>query len=384
MRNVLLLGASGSIGSQTLDIIFANPDRFTLKGISIGHQVNKLSLIIAKFPSISYVCLQEEKDYLEQKKLYPNIKFYFGDEGLISIIKECKSEMVVNALVGFAGLFPSIEALKNNKILCLANKESLVVGGQFVFDELSKGNGKLYPIDSEHVAIAKLLSCASEEEVKNIWITGSGGPFRNKRRDELTNVTPKEALNHPTWHMGAKISIDSATMMNKGFEVIEAKWLYDFPLSNIKVILHDESKVHSLLELKDGSFIADVSNPDMHGPIEYALFESHVEFKPTHVAKIEDLPSCHFHKFDPSRYIAVGICLDAYKRGGTATAILNGANEEVVYSFLDNKISFLEIEEVVSLALSSIKIVDNPSLDDVKTADKLSREFVKDYVRSKR
>ncbi len=384
MRNILLLGASGSIGSQTLDIILNNPDRFTLKGISIGHQVNKLPLIVDKFPSLSYVCLQEEKDYLKQKELYPKIKFYFGDEGLLLIIKECLCDMVVNALVGFAGLFPSIVALKENKILCLANKESLVVGGKFVFDELLKGNGKLYPIDSEHVAIAKLLSCVKKEDVKNIWITASGGPFRNKSREELTNVTPSEALNHPTWHMGAKISIDSATMMNKGFEVIEAKWLYDFSLSNIKVILHDESKVHSLLELKDGSFIADVSNPDMHGPIEYALFESDVEFKPTHVAKIEDLPSCHFHKFNPSRFIAVGICLEAFKRGGTATAILNGANEEAVYSFLDNKIGFLEIEDVVSLALSSLKIIDNPSLDEVKLADRLSRQFVKDYVRRRK
>lgn len=384
MKNVLLLGASGSIGTQSLDIIFANPGRFSLKGISIGHQVNKLGPILDKFKSIEYVCLQEEKDYLEAKRAYPCIRFYHGDKGLLELINATPCDMVINALVGFAGLLPSIETLKLNKILCLANKESLVVGGKFVFDLLNKGHGKLYPIDSEHVAIAKLLSCVSPSEVKNIWITGSGGPFRNKKREELKEVTPKEALAHPTWHMGAKISIDSATMMNKGFEIIEAKWLYDYPLDRIKVVLHDESKVHSLIELNDGSFLADVSNPDMHGPIEYALFEGKIQFKPTHVAKMEDIEGCHFHKFDPNRFIAVPICLDAYSKGGSATTVLNASNEEAIYAFLDNNISFLDIEDIVSSCLSSIPFNPNPSIEEVVQIDKETRKFVKELVRSKK
>lgn len=384
MRKVLLLGASGSIGTQSLDIIASNPDKFVLKGISIGHQVNKLGPILEKFNSIEYVCLQEEKDYLEAKIAYPCINFFYGDKGLLELIDSTPSDMVINALVGFAGLLPSIESLKRNKILCLANKESLVVGGRFVFDLLKKGYGKLYPIDSEHVAIAKLLSCVSKENVANIWITGSGGPFRNKNRDELKEVTPSMALAHPTWHMGAKISIDSATMMNKGFEVIEAKWLYDYPLERIKVVLHDESRVHSLLELTDGTFLADVSNPDMHGPIEYALFEGKVKFEPTHVAKMEDIEGCHFHDFDSNRFIAVPICLDAYKRGGSATTVLNASNEEAIYAFLDNKIGFLEIEDIVLSSLKNVPFLENPSIEEVVELDKKSREFVKGYIKRRK
>lgn len=380
MREVLLLGASGSIGTQTLDVLEKDEDLFRLIGFSVGHQVQKIEGILKRFPSVSFVCVQEESDRVALSSRFPEVKWYSGQEGLQQIILDCPAMMVVNALVGFAGLVPSLTALRENRILCLANKESLVVGGELIRGLLAKGKGKIYPIDSEHVAIAKLLSCEKREDVDKILITASGGSFRSKSRQELVNVTPEMALNHPTWKMGAKITIDSATMMNKGFEVLEAKWLFDFPLEKTEILMHDESRVHSLLLLKDGSYSADVSEPDMKGPIEYALKEGNVPFTPVRVRKLSELVPYHFHKFDPHRYPAPGIALGAYKAGGTATAVLNAANEEAVYAFLNGKIAFLEIEAFVKAALEAIPVDPHPSLRQIMAADSYARMFVKKKI----
>lgn len=382
MRKVLLLGASGSIGTQSLDIFRQDRKSFTLVGISVGHKVEKVPGILQDFPSITRVCVQERTDMERLAAEYPSITWYYGDQGLKDIILDGDEDMVENALVGFAGLVPSITSLYADKILCLANKESLVVGGALIRKALEQGHGKLYPIDSEHVAIAKLLSRVKREDVEKILITASGGSFRKLSRAELSNVTPEMALNHPTWSMGAKITIDSATMMNKGFEVIEAKWLFDFPLERTEILMHDESHVHSLLLLKDGSYLADVSAPDMHGPIEYALYEDKVDFELTHVQALKELPYT-FHKFDPARYPAPGIAMAAYRRGGTATAILNAANEEAVYAFLAGKIPFLSIEKEVTRALEKLSVKDNPSLKDLLAADKETRLFVDRHIERK-
>lgn len=380
MKNLLILGASGSIGTQSLDVLSSNPGLFCLKGITVGHQINKIEPILSSFPSVEFVCVQEKEDAEAFEKRFPQIHWYSGDEGLLQIIRECPCDMVENALVGFAGLRPSLTALNENKILALANKESLVVGGELIRKSLSEGKGKLYPIDSEHVAIAKLLSCVPIEDVDKILITASGGSFRNKTRQELRNVTPEMALNHPTWKMGAKITIDSATMMNKGFEVLEAKWLFDFPLERTEILMHDESHVHSLILLKNGTYLADVSAPDMRGPIEYALKEGRVPFKPTVVNKLSELTPYHFHKFDPHRYPAPLIAIDAFKRGGTATAVLNAANETAVYAFLDKRIAFLDIETMVRSALDAIPLVEHPSLRQILSADAYARMFVEKKI----
>jgi 1-deoxy-D-xylulose-5-phosphate reductoisomerase len=292
--------------------------------------------------------------------------------------------MVVNALVGFAGLVPSITALSHDKILCLANKESLVVGGAFIQRLLKQGHGKLYPIDSEHVALAKLLSRVNRDDVDKLVITASGGSFRKLSRSELSNVTPEMALKHPTWKMGGKITIDSATMMNKGFEVIEAKWLYDFPLQRTEILMHDESHVHSLLLMKDGSYYADISDPDMHTPIKYALYETNVDFQVFHEKELSAFGPYHFHKFDPERYPAVGLALDAYRDGGLKTTILNAANEVAVYAFLKGQIPFLDIEREVSFALATLPNNFSPSLRDVLAMDALTRLAVRRHIASKR
>lgn len=380
MREVCLLGASGSIGSQTLDILLAEPDRFALTGFSIGHRVAKIPQILSLFPSVTHLCVQEKEDAESLKKQYPNLKIYHGDQGLLELIENCSCDMVVNALVGFSGMAPSVKSMELNKILCLANKESLVVGGSLVNDLRKRGKGILYPIDSEHVAIAKLLSSVKREDVDEIWITASGGSFRDKRREELANVTPAEALAHPTWSMGAKITIDSATMMNKGFEVIEAKVLFDFPLERTKVLMHRESHVHSLLKMKDGSLLADVSVPDMHGPISYALHETKIDFSLSKASHLEELGNFTFWQFDPSRYPAVGLALEAYRRGGNAPAVLNAANEIAVFSFLDSKIPFLSIEDEVSYALDTIPHEDIVTLESLIRTDKMTRELVKEHI----
>ncbi len=376
MKNVLLLGASGSIGSQTLDILEKDPSSFRLISFSVGHQISKIPAILSRFPSVKSICVLEKGDIEPLKRRYPNIDFHCGDEGVLELISEKAVNMVVNAIVGFAGLFPTLKALELDKTLCLANKESLVVGGRFVNDLLEKGRGTLYPIDSEHVAIAKCLSKVDRSDVKRLILTGSGGAFRSLPLSALKDVTPEMALKHPTWKMGARITIDCATMMNKGFEVIEAKELFGFPFSQISIVLHDESQVHSLIELKDGTYLADIGAPDMHGPIEYALREGKNDFEVVSFRSFEELEGLHFHEFDPKRYPAVPLALKAASLPLGATCVLNAADEEAVRLFLEKKISFLDIGKIVAESIEKIEMgVKKP--DDLKRLDNLAREFVK-------
>ena len=376
MKKILLLGASGSIGSQSLDILKRDRESFLLTAFSVGFRIEVIPEILKDFPSVTSVCVRKEEDYISLKSQYPNLKFYWGDEGLKELCEESDYDMAVNALVGFSGLVPSVTVLSHDKILALANKESLVVGGQLIKKLLKEGHGKLYPIDSEHVAIAKLLSRVDINDVEKILITASGGSFRSLSRKELESVTPEMALNHPTWKMGAKITIDSATMMNKGFEVIEAMVLFDLPADKIEILMHDESHVHSLLKMKDGTYLADISVPDMHGPIEYALYEGRVEFELFKANKLSDYSGYHFHKFDPNRYPAPLLAIGAYLVGGDATTVLNAANEEAVYAFLDGRISFLSIEKEVEKALSKVAYdKEGYSLRKILQLDQLTRAY---------
>ena len=380
MRKVLLLGASGSIGSQTLDILKKHGSKFELVGFSVGLRVEKIETILKDFPTVRFICVRKEIEKEKLKRAYPYIRFFHGDDGLSDIIVHSGCDMVVNALVGFAGLVPSIASLRLNKTLCLANKESLVVGGALICELLDRGSGSLIPIDSEHVAIDKLLSRLPRKDIDKLLITASGGAFRDLPREELIGVTPERALAHPTWDMGAKITIDSATMMNKGFEVLEAKWLFDFPLEKTEILMHRESMVHSAVLMKDGTYWVDISKPDMHVPIEYALLERKIDFSLMHVNSLSELRECHFGTFDPNRYPCVNLALSSFRRGGSACAVLNGANEESVYAFLNRKIGFLEIEDIISSALESVPFTPNPSLDDLIRVDTLTREYVRSEV----
>lgn len=376
MKKILLLGASGNIGGQSLDILKADPSSFSLIGFSVGHQSEKIEGILQDFPSVKSVCVIDPQIAENLRKSHPELSVYWGDEGLKDLIINSDADLVENALVGFSGLVPSLTALREKKTLLLANKESLVVGGELINRLLREGNGKLIPIDSEHVAIAKCLSQVNREDVERLVITGSGGPFRKKSRNELGGVTPEEALNHPTWKMGKKISIDSATMMNKGFEVIEAHYLFSWPLDKIEVVLHDESEVHSLILMKDGSYYAEVSKPDMHGPIKYALYEGQLDFEVRHEHNLHDFGPYTFHVFDPKRYPAVGMCLEALKSGGAEPCILNAANEVADHLFLEGKISFLDIERICALAEREIPNIMRPTLRDLLSVDSLTRIYL--------
>jgi len=268
MKKIVLLGATGSIGMQTIDVCLKHPDKFEIVGLSVGRNINLLQKILTKL-TVKSVCIKEYNQFLIDK--YPDIDFYFGDTGLIDLVSLSDYQVLVNALVGFVGLMPTITAIKNKKNVALANKETLVVAGDIVNKLKNKYGVTIYPIDSEHSAIFQALQGNKINQVKKIIITASGGSFRNLSREDLKNVTVNDALNHPNWKMGAKITIDSATMMNKGFEVIEAHYLFDLPYNKIETILHYESIVHSMVEYNDNSIIAQLGNSDMRLPIQYAI-----------------------------------------------------------------------------------------------------------------
>lgn len=347
MKRLLILGASGSIGTQTLDVISKSED-YVLKAFSVGHQADKIEGIIKAFPSVEAIALLDVKEAKKLRKIHPEIKFYAGEKAAYRLAKYAEYDTAVNAIVGFAGLRPTLAVLKRGKTLCLANKESLVVGGELVKEYLSRYGGIIYPIDSEHAAIAKCLSMVDRKDVEKIILTASGGPFRKLSREELEGVTPEMALKHPTWKMGKKITIDSSTMMNKGFEVIEACYLFDVDPEEIEVVIHPESLVHSGLRLKDGSYIVDYGKPDMRGPIAYALSEGTLIEGIKKVKSLDELEGCHFLPFDGERFPLVPLAKKAYSLGGNAGAILNGANEMAVNLFLNKKIAYRSIEEANS------------------------------------
>ncbi|MCR5505633.1 MAG: 1-deoxy-D-xylulose-5-phosphate reductoisomerase [Bacilli bacterium] len=379
MRKVCILGVSGSIGTQTIDVMNKNPNDFSLVGFSLGSRTRKITPLIKQFPNIRYICVGKKEAAKRYQKKYPDITFYYGDEGLLSLIDNCGSDMVVNALVGFVGLKPTIHALKKNLIVCLANKEALVVGGQLVNELLDKGYGKLYPIDSEHVAISKCLS-VDPDNVLKIVLTASGGAFRKLNREQLKDVTPEDALKHPNWKMGKKITIDCATMVNKSFEIIEAHYLFRYPIEKIGVMLHDESMIHSYVIYKDGSLRLDEGKPDMRIPIKYALYETLTDFKTVVANSLDAFKKYHFHNFDIKRYPMVKYASVVINNKGTYGAVFNAANEVANYAFLNHEIDFLTIEKIIEALMDSHKNNPHPTLEEIIQADKDTRKLARQLV----
>jgi 1-deoxy-D-xylulose-5-phosphate reductoisomerase len=291
--------------------------------------------------------------------------------------------MVVNALVGFVGLKPSITALENNKILCLANKESLVVGGEIINNLLKQGKGKLYPIDSEHVAIAKCLA-VQNTDIDKVIITASGGAFRNLSRDQLKNVTPEQALNHPNWKMGKKITIDSATMVNKAFEIIEAHYLFGLPIDKISTILNLNSYVHSLVRYNNGTYRMEVGKPDMRKPIKYALYQGLINYETVVSDDLTKIKNTTFADFNEERYPIVRLAKKVILEKGSLGAVFNAANEEAVYAFLDHKIPFLGIEEIINQCVNEHKLIKKPNYDTLKKIDLSTRAKVRELINGRR
>lgn len=375
---ICLLGASGSIGKQTLDVISKHPSDFTLVSFSVGHRTRCISSILNKHKTVTDVYLSDKSKVKYYQNKYPQVRFYSDD--ITKVITQSDNEMVVNALVGFVGLVPSITAIKNHKKLALANKESLVVGGEIINSLLKEYNGELYPIDSEHSALWKCLKVDSDD-VDKLILTASGGAFRKLSRKELENVTPEDALRHPTWKMGNKITIDCATMVNKAFEIIEAGYLFNYPYSKVGVTLHDESYLHSYVSLKSGGFRGEISKPDMRNPIKFALYEGKIPFKTSYFSSLDDLKEFHFHDFDMVRYPVVKFAKEVLDKKGNLGAIFNRSNEVAVAAFLSHKIKFLDIEKIIALSMEKMKYISRPSLEEIIKTDQETEKFASELVK---
>lgn len=345
-KNIYLLGATGSIGSQVLEII--RNSEFVLKGCSCGKNIKKMEEIINEFHP-KYVSVIKKSDYEYLQNKYPDIEFGYGEDGLIKTAIYNKEEdgTVINAVVGICGLKPTYEAIKASRNVLLANKETLVVGGEIIIKLAKEKNVRIIPVDSEHNAISRLLDNHHEKTIEKIIITASGGSFLHKNRTELENVTVKEALNHPNWSMGSKITIDSATMVNKGLEVIEAHYLFDVEYDQIETVIHKQSIIHSMVEFVDGTVTALMYKPTMKNPISYAMFNEEVK---SDFPKIDFTKSfsLDFQKMDYERFPMIKLAYEVGKEKGIMPCVYNAANEVCVELFLKGKIKFLEIENIIT------------------------------------
>ncbi|MBM7701898.1 1-deoxy-D-xylulose-5-phosphate reductoisomerase [Metabacillus iocasae] len=380
MKKIALLGATGSIGQQTVDVVNMHQNEFQLVSISVGRNINEARKIIkACSPRFVSVLHKEDRDMLQLE--FPHVTFAYGHEGLIEAAIYEEADIVVNAVLGSVGLEPTLEAIKRGKPIALANKETLVTAGHLVMEAARKYNVPILPVDSEHSAIYQCLQGQDEKAIERLILTASGGSFRDKTRKQLEGVTVKEALNHPNWSMGAKITIDSATMMNKGLEVIEAYWLFGLPYDKIEVVLHKESIIHSMVEFQDTSVIAQLGTPDMRAPIQYALtYPNRLELPNAKRLQLWEVGKLHFSQMDYSRFRCLAFAFEAGKQGGTMPTVLNAANEEAVTAFLDGHISFLQIENMIETAMNRHDVMQNPCLSTIKEVDLEARQFVRSLI----
>jgi len=381
MKSLSILGSTGSIGTQTLDIVKDNPNEFKIIGLTTNKNIELLKKQINDFDPEAVAVMDDEK--ADELKQNIDINVYSGIDGIIKIATLNEVDTVVNSLVGSIGVKPTIEAIKSKKNIALANKETLVTAGSVVMDEVKKNKVNLMPIDSEHSAIFQCINGEQIKDINKITITASGGPFRNYSKEQLQDVTVQDALNHPTWNMGDKITIDSATLMNKGFEVVETYWLYGIDYENIDVVVHPQSIIHSLVEFKDNSVIAQLGNPDMKLPIQYAL--SYPKRFPLNTKKLNltEIKNLSFEKPNFELFPCLKYAYKAGKIGGTMPAVLNAANEVAVYACLDNKIKFTQISILIKNILDSHSTIKNPDLNQILMADKKTREEMKKIIDNK-
>ncbi|WP_050181417.1 1-deoxy-D-xylulose-5-phosphate reductoisomerase [Domibacillus robiginosus] len=380
MKTISLLGATGSIGVQTLDIIRKHPDSFQLAAFSAGKNEQAAQNIIHEFePALVSVMEKEAAERLQLQ--FPSVRILYGKEGLEAAATIAEADTLVNAVIGSVGLEPTLKAIKAKKNIAIANKETLVTAGHIVTAAAQQAGVHLLPVDSEHSAIFQSLQGEQEKNISRLILTASGGSFRDKQREELESVTVEETLNHPNWSMGAKITVDSATMMNKGLEVIEAHWLFDLPYEQIDVILHRESIIHSMVEFHDRSVMAQLGSPDMRVPIQYALtWPDRLPLPDTTRLNLAQIGRLHFQEIDFDRYRMLHLAYTAGRTGGTMPAVMNAANEEAVAAFLDRKISFLQIEEIVERTMEKHTPVQSPELEAVLEADIEARATVRSLL----
>lgn len=382
IERVTILGSTGSIGVQTLDIIRRNPDRFKVASLVAHSRWEQLAEQAREFGTESVV-IGDERHYEKLKAALADtqIKVMAGSDAINHVAESYRSDTVVNALVGYAGLHPTLLAIESGKRIALANKETLVVGGDIIMAAARRKGVEILPIDSEHSAIMQCLEGEKRKSIRNLIITCSGGALRNHTLEELKDVTPEIALKHPQWSMGSKITIDSATLVNKGFEVIEARWLFDIEPERIKVVIHPQSIVHSMVEFTDGSVKAQLGNADMHTPISYALLYPERAAEAVEEFSILDYPTLSFAEVDRVKYPALDIAYECLKRGGTAACTMNGANEVAVAAFLSHKCGYLDIVGAIRYALDNATFTQNPTLDDYDRANDEARELARRYLK---
>ncbi|MBS3097918.1 1-deoxy-D-xylulose-5-phosphate reductoisomerase [Candidatus Woesearchaeota archaeon] len=377
MKTLSILGSTGSIGTQTLEIVRKFPNEFKITGLTTNKHIELLKKQIKEFKPEAVAVMDEEKADL----LKADVPVYKGIDGLVKIAKLSEADTVVNSLVGSIGVLPTIKAIESHKNIALANKETLVTAGSIVMEKVKQHNISLMPIDSEHSAIWQCLNGEDKKTVNKITITCSGGAFKNKTKKELEKVTAKDALKHPTWDMGAKITIDCATLMNKGFEVIEAHWLYNLSYEKIDVILHPESIIHSLVEFNDHSTIAQLGIPSMKIPIQYALtFPKRFKNSELPQLELKKISQLNFKEISNELFPCLDYAYKAGKTGGSLPAVMNAANEIAVYAFLENKIKFLDIASLIKKKMDEHKVIKNPNLNEILSVDKKIKEETKKEI----
>ncbi|WP_053362154.1 1-deoxy-D-xylulose-5-phosphate reductoisomerase [Bacillus sp. FJAT-27251] len=376
MKKISLLGATGSIGVQTLDIIREHPAEFKLVSLSAGRNLDLVRKAVTEFQP-EFVSVQEKGDSDKLKAEFPGLKIGYGPTGLEEAAVYSNADILVNAVLGSVGLSPTLKAIEAGKTIAIANKETLVTAGHLVMEAAKKHGVPILPVDSEHSAIYQALQGEREKNIEQLILTASGGSFRDRTREELVGVTVSEALNHPNWSMGAKITIDSATMMNKGLEVIEAHWLFSMPYDQISVLLHKESIIHSMIEFHDSSIIAQLGTPDMRVPIQYALtFPDRLPLPSGKRLNLAEIGKLHFAQMDLDRFRCLKFAFDAGRAGGTMPTVLNAANEAAVAAFLEGRITFLQIEDLIEKMLNTHENILNPDLETITAIDEKTRQDV--------
>jgi len=380
-KNILILGSTGSIGKSTLQVVDDNPGCFVIRGLAAYSNVDLLVEQCNKYKP-EYVCLIDpsKADRLKDRLKNESVKIVIGEKEMVSMTTLYAVDIVVNAIVGSAGLLASLETVKQGRTLAIANKESLVCGGPLFPSIINQTKAKILPVDSEHSAIWQALASSKEKELKNIILTASGGPFRNLPIEQFESITIKQALNHPTWNMGPKITVDSATLANKGLEIMEAVILFSQPAEKIKVVIHPQSIIHSMVEFIDSSVIAQLSMPDMKLPISFALFWPDRVKSNYGTIDFDKLSELTFEKPDLNKFKALKLAFEVAKTGGTAPTIYNAANEEAVANFLTEHIRFVDIPNIIEACLEKIKVDSNPNLHDILNTDSETRKFVKELT----
>ena len=381
MNKIVLLGSTGSIGTQTLEIVRNYSDDLQVLALAAGSNVSLMEKQIREFKPKKAVMwsLEAAKD-LKEKVADMDVEILSGMDGLLDVVTMEEADTVVTAIVGMIGIRPTIAAIESGKTIALANKETLVTAGHIIMPLAKEKGVKILPVDSEHSAIFQSMNGEKKDQVEKILLTASGGPFRGKKTEDLLNIQVEDALKHPNWSMGRKITIDSATLVNKGLEVIEAKWLFDVSLDQIQVVVHPQSIIHSMVQYKDGGIIAQLGTPDMKLPIQYALFYPDRRDLPGKKLDFYELSQMTFEKPDTDTFYGLKLAYDAAKTGGSMPTVYNAANEKAVSLFLDRKIKFLQIPEFIERTMNNHKVIVNPNVSEILSAESEAYDYISTLI----